>query len=95
MTVFNDSCALGVMGRLAALGMDVPGQLSVAGFDDSPIARFAAVNLTTVSQQADTLAAWAVRAAVQRLELGRETAQEWVLPPVLIVRGTTGPVPGT
>lgn len=91
VTVFNDHAALGVIGRLAAAGVDVPGQISVAGFDDSPIARFAAVDLTTISQEAATQATWAVQAAVQRLENGRDEPQEWVLEPSLVVRGSTGP----
>ena len=94
VTVFNDHCALGVIGGLAASGMAVPRDMSVAGFDDSPIARFATVDLTTVSQDAATQAAWAVRAAVQRLEQGRDQPQEWVLEPKLVLRGSTAP-PGS
>jgi DNA-binding LacI/PurR family transcriptional regulator len=93
VTVFNDHCALGVIGRLAARGIEVPGRISIAGFDNSPVAQFATVNLTTVSQEAPIQAAWAVRAAVQRLEEGRDTPQEWILTPSLLVRGTTAPPP--
>ena len=91
VTTFNDRVALGVIGRLAAAGLDVPGSISVAGYDDSPIAGFAAVNLTTVGQDPATQAEWAVRAAVQRLEEARTAPQEWVLDPILVARGSTGP----
>ena len=93
VTVFNDDCALGVIGGLALGGVDVPGSISVAGFDDSPVAQFAAVNLTTIGQEPEHQASWAVRAAVQRLEGGRETSQEWVLEPSLVVRGSTAAPP--
>lgn len=94
VTVFNDHAALGVIGRLTAEGLDVPRDISIAGFDDSPVAQFATVNLTTVSQEAATQAGWAVRAAVQRLEQGRDVSQEWILEPSLVLRGSTGPPRG-
>src|ERR1700712_1975589 len=86
VTAFNDHCALGVIGMLAAEGIDVPDRISVAGFDDGPVAQLAAVDLTTIGQEPATQAAWAVCAAVQRLEDGRETPQEWVVQPSLVIR---------
>ena len=44
----NDLLALGALGRLAALGIAVPGAVSVAGFDDIPTAALAAPSLSTV-----------------------------------------------
>jgi LacI family transcriptional regulator len=46
---FNDLMAFGLMTRLRELGIDVPGELSVAGFDDMPMARFAMPRLTSMS----------------------------------------------
>jgi LacI family transcriptional regulator len=46
---FNDMVALGLLARLRDLRVDVPGQLSVAGFDDVPMARFAVPRLTSMS----------------------------------------------
>lgn len=46
---FNDLVALGLMTGLRALGVDVPGELSVAGFDDIPMAAFATPALTSMS----------------------------------------------
>jgi LacI family transcriptional regulator len=46
---FNDLVALGLLPRLAALGVNVPGCVSVAGFDDIPLARFSVPTLTSVS----------------------------------------------
>src|SRR4029450_2083336 len=66
ITTFNDHCALGVIDRLARSGVAVPEVISVAGYGNAPIAQFAAVNLTTVSQEAPIQAQWAVRAAVER-----------------------------
>lgn len=89
VTTFNDHCALGVIDRLTRSGIAVPGRVSVTGYDNSPIAQFSAVDLTTVSQEAPTQAEWSVRAAVERLEGLRVRPQASVLPPRLVVRGTT------
>jgi LacI family transcriptional regulator len=44
----NDAMAVGVLGALADIGVLVPKEMAVAGFDDIPIARFIAPPLTTV-----------------------------------------------
>jgi LacI family transcriptional regulator len=46
---FNDLVAFGLMTHLRDLGVDVPGDLSVAGFDDMPMSRFAVPRLTSMS----------------------------------------------
>jgi DNA-binding LacI/PurR family transcriptional regulator len=91
VTAFNDHCAVGVIDRLTRAGVAVPDVVSVAGYDNAPIAEFAAISLTTVSQEAPTQAQWAVRAAIERLEGVRQDTRESVLEPRLIVRGSTGP----
>ena len=60
---FNDRCALGVVDQLRAAGLEVPADVSVVGFDDSPVARLRTVSLTTVSQSPLAMAAAAVEAA--------------------------------
>ena len=83
---------MGVIDRLARSGIAVPEVISVAGYDNALIAQFAAVNLTTVSQEAPIQARWAVHAAVERLEGMRSETRESILEPRLIVRGSTAPV---
>ncbi len=46
---FNDQMALGVIAGLGRLGIAVPGDLSVVGFDDVPMAAMVAPPLTTIS----------------------------------------------
>ena len=65
---YNDRSAVGLLDRLARAGVDVPGQLSVVGYDDSQVARLPYLQLTTVSQDANQLAEHAVRRAVARIE---------------------------
>jgi DNA-binding LacI/PurR family transcriptional regulator len=92
VVAFNDDCAVAVVDALARGGVTVPGDVSVVGFDDSRLSRLPYVSLTTVGQDARHQATIAVERAVARLEAGEEPAGEVVLPPHLVVRGTTAPV---
>jgi DNA-binding LacI/PurR family transcriptional regulator len=89
----NDRCAVGFLDALTRAGVEVPGAVSVVGYDDSALSRLAHVNLTTVSQEARRQAEHAVAAAVERLDGGRTARREVVLTPHLVVRGTTGAPP--
>lgn len=93
VTAFNDHCALGVLDRLTRAGIAVPGSVSVTGYDNSLVAQLAAVDLTSVSQEASVQARWAVQAAVQRLEGTRAQPEQVVLQPRLVIRGSTAPPP--
>jgi len=87
----NDRLAVGLMDALVRAGVDVPGQVSVVGYDDSTLARLAHIDLTSVNQDAPAQARDAVFAAVSRLDGGRTGATEMVLVPRLVVRGSTAP----
>ncbi len=88
---FNDRTAVGLMDRFVRAGVDVPGQVSVTGYDDDPVARLAHIALTTISQSTHRLTEHAVEALVERLDGGRTGHREVVLPPHLVVRSTTAP----
>ncbi|WP_034213930.1 LacI family DNA-binding transcriptional regulator [Actinoplanes subtropicus] len=87
----NDRLAVGVMDAFVRAGVDVPGQVSVVGYDDSTLARLAHIDLTSVNQDAPAQARSAVEAAVSRLDAGRTFRTETVLVPHLVVRGSTAP----
>ncbi|MBU2669295.1 LacI family transcriptional regulator [Actinoplanes bogorensis] len=87
----NDRLAVGLMDAFVRAGLDVPGQISVVGYDDSTLARLAHIDLTTVNQDAPAQARNAVLAAVSRLDGGRTAASEMVLVPHLVIRGSTAP----
>jgi DNA-binding LacI/PurR family transcriptional regulator len=91
VVAFNDRCAVGLLDGLNRAGVDVPGWVSIVGYDDSPLARLAHINLTTVSQNTRHQAEHAVAAAVERLDGGRSVPREVVLTPRLVVRQTVGP----
>ncbi len=93
VVTFNDRCALGLLDALSRSGVEIPGTMSVVGYDDSPSAQLAYVNLTSVGQDAPHQAQQAVTAAVERLDHGRRVPREVVLIPRIVVRGTTAPPP--
>ena len=68
---YNDRSAIGLLDGLARSRIEVPATVSVVGYDDSPEAQLAVVDLTTVSQDAAHQAEHAVAAAVERLDGGR------------------------
>jgi len=93
VVAYNDLVAFGLLARLNELGVAVPAEISVTGFDDIEFARFAVPSMTT--------------AAVPQRELGRLAWQHLAalvagdhpdpspaaIRPVLAVRASTGPVP--
>ena len=87
---FNDRAAMGLLDALIRARVDVPGDVSVVGYDDSPFSRFAHVDLTTVSQNTPELTRHALAAVVERLDGDRGGHREVVVRPQLRVRGTTG-----
>jgi DNA-binding LacI/PurR family transcriptional regulator len=74
VVAFNDPAPSGCWTPFTRAGVEVPGEVSVVGYDDSSLSRLAHVNLTTVSQDARRQAEHAVAAAVERLDGGRTTA---------------------
>lgn len=90
---FNDRCALGVMDVLIRSGVSVPQQISVMGFDDSPLARLTHISLTTIRQDCVALAGAGVQRLVGRLEGALDAADvvDVVCEPALVIRGSTIP----
>jgi DNA-binding LacI/PurR family transcriptional regulator len=87
----NDQMALGLLAALHEEGLEAPRDVSVVGFDDLPEAPYLTPPLTTVRQDFAELGHRAVELVLARLA-GRELRLEPV-PPVLLVRSSTGPIP--
>jgi LacI family transcriptional regulator len=84
----NDLLALGAIARLAELGIDVPRDISVAGFDDIPTAAMAAPALSTVRLPLQEIGRRAFAHAER--QLAGETPSSVVLSTTLVLRGSTG-----
>lgn len=88
----NDIMALGALKHLAGVGVNVPDQISVAGFDDIQIAEFVRPGLSTVAVGTFGLGETGARLAM-RLLTGRSESRT-ILPVELVIRGSTAPPPG-
>jgi LacI family transcriptional regulator len=88
----NDRSALGLIEVAGDLGVDVPGDLSVIGFDDIPEAFLTARPLSTVRQPIQRLGAEAAHMLVMLLAGESPEAMHLMLPTRLIPRATTAPL---
>jgi LacI family transcriptional regulator len=80
----NDELALGLLGRLRAAGVDVPGTVKVTGWDDVMAARYA--GLTTVRQPMRQLGGTAARLLDELIVGGRTEPRHELLATELVVR---------
>jgi DNA-binding LacI/PurR family transcriptional regulator len=93
----SDTLAVGVLQAAGALGVAVPADLSVVGFDDSPVAAHTTPPLTTVAQPQEEkgrLAAQWLIEDVERSAGPRGRDRQAILPTELLVRESTGPPRG-
>jgi LacI family transcriptional regulator, galactose operon repressor len=93
LLVINDLLGIAVLRAAADLGLNIPGDLSVASFDDIPFASYSVPRLTTVSGKPEQHGRDAVRLLLRRLkepDRPREIIPgEWQL----VIRESTGPAP--
>ena len=96
---FSDVIAHGVVRAAEELGLEVPRDLSVVGFDDSPLAHRLRPRLSTVHQdvrEKGRLAAAALRTAMDHHRAGTTgPAEHVVLPTELVVRDSTAAPPAS
>lgn len=88
----NDVLAIGALAECHALGIAVPREISVTGFDDMEIAAVVTPALTTVRFPTAELGAYAAQHLLARLA-GRAVESCTELPVELVVRGSTAPPP--
>ncbi|MEC5321507.1 ribose operon transcriptional repressor RbsR [Brenneria populi subsp. brevivirga] len=86
----NDAMAVGVYHALYQVGLSVPTDMAVIGYDDIELARFMSPPLTTIHQPKDELGELAVDTLLYRLEHPDTEPNVLVLTPELIVRNSVG-----
>jgi DNA-binding LacI/PurR family transcriptional regulator len=89
----NDDLALGVLRALHEAGRSVPGEVSVAGFDDAPHSAYLTPSLTTVRLDFTGLGRAAFALLHQVVEESAQIAPHPVSVPELVVRESVGPPP--
>jgi LacI family transcriptional regulator len=90
----SDQQAIGALRACANLGLRVPGDMSIVGFDDISLAELVEPRLTTVHQDIESMAQRAVQRVLERLAMPRDlprTPHADVLATTLVIRDSCGP----
>ncbi|GAB3654397.1 LacI family DNA-binding transcriptional regulator [Glycomyces tarimensis] len=89
----NDEIAIGVLAAAKELGIDVPGELSVTGFDDTPQTEWTTPSLTSVRQPLAGMGRMAVETVLGMADGVQPAFRHLQLATALSVRDSTGPAP--
>jgi DNA-binding LacI/PurR family transcriptional regulator len=91
----NDFSCAGALSRVEDAGLEVPGDMSIVGYDNTGLAAMHHLSLTTINQPRSEFGRVATELILERLDDGRTTAVHHVVAPTLVVRRTSGPPPGS
>lgn len=91
---FNDIAAVGALSAAADHGLEVPGDLSVVGYDNTYLARIRHLSLTSVDNGNFAVGAQAGRFLIERLAAPTLPARLHLVPTSLVARGSTAPPAG-
>jgi LacI family transcriptional regulator len=89
----NDLSAIQTMHVARSLGLAIPGDVSVIGFDNIPESALMAPPLTTIDQSIQEMGRRAVELLIDLIEGTLEQPDQITLPTRLVVRQSSGPVP--
>jgi LacI family transcriptional regulator len=89
----NDEAAYGTIFAAQEMGIQIPDQLSVCGFDNLTMSKNIWPGLTTIHQPAEELVEIATRQLIQKLKNRTDMPKQILVPSRLIIRRSTGPTP--
>jgi LacI family transcriptional regulator len=89
---YNDISAIGAIRAMGEVGLRVPEDISVIGFDDIRDAAYHVPALTTIRQPLRRMGELAAEILVDRIEKRKEYEDEVAVRPELVIRETTGVV---
>jgi DNA-binding LacI/PurR family transcriptional regulator len=88
----NDSMALGAFAAIKARGLSVPADVSVIGYDNSPLAKSRFLDLTSIDNRSDIVGADSARRLLARIADPTLAPERKLIEPTLALRGTTAPL---
>ncbi|MEM8985693.1 MAG: substrate-binding domain-containing protein [Pseudomonadota bacterium] len=86
---FNDEMAIGAIKVFKAAGLQIPGDIAVAGFDDIDVAQFCDPSLTTIAQPKGRIGSLAMKMLLDLIENKAVDKQNHVLKAELVIRDST------
>ena len=89
----NDTMALGAFAAIRQRDLSVPVDVSVIGYDNSPIAQSRYLAITSVDDRSDIVGAAAGRALLDRIDEPTSEPRQSLIEPTLVIRQTTAPPP--
>ena len=92
LVCFNDIAAIGAIRSIQDLGLHIPGDISVIGFDDIKAAAYVSPSLTTIRQPLSEMGRFAAQCIVNRLNRTEQFREQVAFEPELVIRESTGPV---
>lgn len=90
LIVANDIAAIGAIAAIKDAGLEVPGDISVVGYDGISLGGLRSISLTTVAQPLSHLGQLAAQRILSRIESPNQPAEHLRVTSSLVVRGTTG-----
>ncbi|HNB46817.1 MAG TPA: substrate-binding domain-containing protein, partial [Burkholderiaceae bacterium] len=94
VVAYNDLLALGLMSQAQCLGLRIPADLSVAGFDNILYSRYVHPALTTVDMASEAIGTVVMERLVERIQAGADAVfagRHETLPPRVLARASTAP----
>ncbi len=91
LVAVNDVAAIGAYDAVEQLGLRIPRDLAISGYNDAPLAARLRPGLTTIRVPAIEFGRESARLLLEQLHTGAVSAKRIVLPPDLVVRGSTDP----
>jgi LacI family repressor for deo operon, udp, cdd, tsx, nupC, and nupG len=92
---FSDEMAIGALAGVRRAGLICPADISIVGFDGIRFGRYLDPPLTTIVQPAEDVGSRAARILLDTIAGTQSELIDVILPHELVVRGSTGPAPGT
>ncbi|MFD1253452.1 Catabolite control protein A [Devosia equisanguinis] len=87
---WTDFIALEVISVATELGLRIPEDVGIAGYDNTVYCDFAQNGLSSIDQSGELLGLQATRLLIERIQ-GRSQAEHFVVPPRLVIRRSTSP----
>ncbi|MBE3572630.1 MAG: LacI family DNA-binding transcriptional regulator [Moorella humiferrea] len=88
----NDLIAIGALEAAREMGIEVPGELSILGYDNTSLATITFPRLTCVAQPMAEMGARAAEMVIERIQGRRSSPEVVTLLPRLVIRDSTGPL---